>query len=44
MPFLKKEKENDDFLRNEGQQKTLLGGKLAFVKKIQILYLYFNIA
>ena len=44
MPFLKKGKENDDFLRNEGQQKTLLGGKLTFVKKIQILYLYFNIA
>ena len=33
MPFLKKGKENDDFLRNEGQQKTLLGGKLTFVKK-----------
>ena len=23
MPFLKKGKENDDFLRNEGQQKIL---------------------
>ena len=44
MPFLKKRKENDDFSRNEGQQKILLGGKLTFVKKIQILYLYFNIA
>ena len=45
MPFLKKRKRKWWFLKKRGATKNIiLGGKLTFVKKIQILYLYFNIA